>query len=111
MTNGKYKAPEILSGQISGKEISEEELNLKYQKADLWSLGVIIYILYFGNFPYEGKNAKEISTNISVVGNSKLNDINDNDLRDLVKKLLTYDVNERIDWKGYFSHKFFSNKE
>ena len=60
MTNEKYKAPEILLGEISGKEISEEELNLKYQKADLWSLGVIIYILYFGNFPYEGKNAKEI---------------------------------------------------
>ena len=111
MTNEKYIAPEILSGQISGKEISEEELNLKYQKADLWSLGVIIYILYFGNFPYEGKNAKEISINISVVGKSKSNDINDNGLRDLVKKLRTYEVNERIDWKGYFSHKFFSNKE
>ena len=72
MTNGNYKAPEILSGQISGKEISEEELNLKYQKADLWSLGVIIYILYFGNFPYEGKNAKEISLVFDGV-NSLLN--------------------------------------
>ena len=111
MTNEKYKAPEILQGEISNKEISAEELNLKYQKADLWSLGVIIYILYFGEFPYEGINAGEIVNSIMKSDNSKLNEISDNDLKDLVKQLLTDEVNDRIDWKGYFNHKFFSGKK
>jgi len=111
MTNEKYKAPEILQGEISNKEISAEELNLKYQKADLWSLGVIIYILYFGEFPYEGINAGEIVNSIMKSDNSKLNEISDNDLKDLVKQLLTDEINDRIDWKGYFNHKFFSGKK
>ena len=111
MTNEKYKAPEILAGEISNKGISEEELNLKYQKADLWSLGVIIYLLYFGEFPYEGRNAREINNNIMKSQDSKLNEIKDNNLKDLVKNLLTDDNYERIDWNGYFSHKFFSGKK
>ena len=110
MINYQYKAPEILAGEISHKEISKEELNLKYQKADLWSLGVIIYRLYFGEFPYEGKTAREISNSIMKSDNSKLNEISDNDLKDLVKQLLTDEINDRIDWKGYFNHKFFSGR-
>ena len=39
-----YMAPEILK---------EEEYNYK---CDLWSIGIIIYQLYFGNLPYFGDN-------------------------------------------------------
>ena len=99
-THDKYNAPEILRGEIANK--SEEEINKIYLKADLWSLGVMIYLLYFGVFPYNGRNDND---NIS----KNINNISDNDLQDLVKKLLTKDKDKRIDWVGYFKHQFFSN--
>ena len=106
--NEKYKAPEILNNEIPTENISAKELNLLYQKSDLWSLGIIIFTLYFGEFPYEGNTPKEIYSNIRKNEKSRLNEINDNDLKDLLKKLLVEDREERIDWDGYFKHKFFS---
>ena len=108
MTNDKYKAPEILINEFSGNNISPNEKNLIYQKADIWSLGVIIFILYFGKFPFKGNKPIEIYTNISKSEKASLNEINDPDLKDLLKKMLTEDNKERIDWNGYFKHKFFS---
>ena len=104
----KYNAPEILRGEIANK--SEEEINKIYLKADLWSLGVMIYLLYFGVFPYKGSKAEDILKNINNDNISRnINNISDYDLQDLVKKLLTKDKDKRIDWVGYFAHQFFSN--
>ena len=111
MQNEKYKAPEILNNEIPSKDISAEELNLLYQKSDLWSLGIIIFTLYFGEFPYEGNKPEEIYSNIRKNEKSRLNEINDNDLKDLLKKLLTEDRDERINWDGYFKHRFFSEEK
>ena len=107
-THDKYNAPEILRGEIAKK--SEEEINKIYLKADLWSLGVMIYLLYFGVFPYKGSKAEDILKNINNDNISRnINNISDDDLQDLVKKLLTKDKDKRIDWEGYFKHQFFSN--
>ena len=92
-------------------KISEKKLNYLYQKADIWSLGVIIFILYFGEFPYEGKKPKEILSNILKNENARLNEINDRELQDLLKKMLKEDKDERIGWEEYFSHKFFSKEK
>lgn len=43
--------------------------------------------------------------------NVRLNEINDPELKDLLKKMLTEDKDERIDWDSYFSHKFFSREK
>ena len=111
MVNEKFKAPEILISEFSGKNLSSEEMNKIYQKADLWSLGIIIFILYFGEFPYEGNNPKEIYSNILKNEKARLNEIRDLELKDLLKKLLTEDKDERIDWDGYLKHKFFSDEK
>ena len=111
MRNDKYKAPELLNNELSSKNISLNELNLKYQKADIWSLGIIIFILYFGEFPYEGNKARDILSNIRKNEKSRLNEINDPELKDLLKKMLTEDKDERIDWDSYFNHKFFSSEK
>jgi len=111
MRNEKYKAPELLNNLLISKKMTSNELNLKYQKADIWSLGIIIFILYFGEFPYEGNRAREILSNIRKNENVRLNEINDPELKDLLKKMLTEDKDERIDWDSYFSHKFFSKEK
>ena len=87
-------APEILkSGEIS-------------PKSDIWSLGVTIYYMLFKEYPYNGKEKSKIIEDIE--SNKQLNIINDNDLNDLLKKMLKVDLNERISWNEYFNHSFFT---
>ena len=83
-----YIAPEI-----------KNNLNIDKSKVDLWSIGILIHKLYFGNTP---KN--------NII--QKTNNIY---LDDLIKKLLIekpFDENEnncRISWEDYFNHNFFKN--
>ena len=35
------------------------------EKSDLWSLGIILYILLFKRYPWAGKNSDEYFNNIS----------------------------------------------
>ena len=54
---------------------------------------------------------KEIYSNILKNEKARLNEIRDLELKDLLKKLLTEDKDERIDWDGYLKHKFFSDEK
>ena len=82
----KYMAPEVSKGE-------------KYDgKCDLWSLGVVIYVLLFKEFPKKvedpaGQQLEKAS------GNELLDD--------LLKKLLVKDPANRITWGQYFEHPFF----
>ena len=93
-----YMAPEILSGG---------EYNYK---CDLWSIGIIIYRLIFGNMPYKGETENEILNNINNLGNKILKEAENKDLIDLIKKLLEKDPLKRINWDEYYNHCFFKNK-
>ena len=90
-----YMAPEILKGE-------------KYNyKCDLWSIGIIIYILYFGIFPYRAKNQKAIINEIEQLGKKILKETDNKELDDLIKKLLEKDPSKRLTWDEYFNHPFF----
>ena len=93
-----YSAPELLSGE-------------KYNhKIDLWSIGIMLYRLFFGEFPYKGKTQVAIYNQIKnqvPIKKRGNNDIFD----DLISKLLRINPNQRMDWDEYFSHEFWSNKE
>ena len=108
LSNERYRAPELLNNEIFDKNISEKDLNLIYQKADIWSLGIIIYLLYFGEFPFKGNKAIDVLDSIKK-NETRINEVDDSDLKDLLKKMLTYEKNNRIDWECYFKHKFFAN--
>ena len=89
-------------------------MNKKYNtKADLWSLGVIIFQLLYKKLPYKAKNERELlcailkSDGITIPNNSD-NQISDC-LFDLLNQLLQKDQKNRIDYDNYFSHKFFQN--
>ena len=84
-----YMAPEIL---LSKKD---EKYDLY---CDLWSIGVIIYVLFFKELPI----VKNDNVNIKSTGNKNLDD--------LIKNLLIKDPNNRLKWDDYFNHPFFKKK-
>ena len=91
------------------------ELILKknYNKSiDIWSLGVIVYFLICGNYPFNSKDnnmhkiALEITKGeIKFMGNIWKR-ISSN-ASDLVLKCLERDVSKRIDINAFFEHKWF----
>ena len=85
-------APEILKGD-------------KYnEKADLWSLGVLLYTLSYKKYPYDDNKKEEILNNINKIEYEKNSC---SDLNDLIKKLLIQDPQKRYTWSDYFNHSFF----
>ena len=102
-----FISPEILRGRFYKKMIAPEILKKEKcdEKCDLWNLGVIIYILFFKKRPYNGKYRKEILAKIENIGEINTND---NDLSNLLNKLLKVDPNERLTWEEYFNHSFFN---
>ena len=91
-----YMAPEVIE--------LKEGSNYDY-KCDLWSLGIIIYELFFGDVPYKGINEHII---LGQIEKKKLNKTNDEKLDDLINRLLEKNPNKRITWDEYFNHPFFN---
>jgi len=85
-----FTAPEILK---------EETYNFK---ADLWSLGSIIYQLYFCEFPYPPHKTLMLYSQ-----NYKIKKTQNKQLDDLIDKLLLEDPDLRLNWDDYFIHPFF----
>ena len=90
-----YMAPEVI----------QQNYNFK---CDLWSCGVIMYILLTNRLPFAGENDDEIISNIlySEYNTFYLKDYSEN-TKDLLKKLLERDVNKRINAEDALKHKFF----
>ena len=94
-TNFLTLAPEIIN--------NEEDLS----KSVLWCLGIIIYYLCFKEYPYNGKDEDELLKDIkSNKKLEKLENFDNEELKDLMKKLLIINIKERISWNEYFNHSF-----
>ena len=90
-------APEILEGEDCYND-----------KCDIWSLGITIYYLHFKDLPFKGKCESIILKQIKKLGITVLDKVNDNNLKDLLSKLLVINPDERISWEDYFNHPFFT---
>ena len=97
-----YMAPEIIELTEQGNYDS---------KCDLWSLGIIIYELYFKEKPYKGINELVILKQINSFGKNKIKKTNNKNLDDLIEKLLEKDPKKRISWDDYFNHAFLIEEE
>ena len=89
-----FMAPEIM--------FKNDKFDLK---CDLWSLGIIIYYLYFGVNPF-GEYEIAYYHNIKNEGQEDFDFSNNKDFDDLIRKLLIKDPEKRISWEDYFNHPF-----
>ncbi|CAC9698999.1 calcium-dependent protein kinase 5 [Plasmodium sp. DRC-Itaito] len=92
-----YIAPEILRG--------------KYDKrCDIWSSGIIMYILLCGYPPFNGKNNDEILKKVKkgefVFDSNYWARVSD-DAKDLICQCLKYNYKERIDVEQVLNHRWF----
>lgn len=91
-------APEIIKGV---KNIN---------KAELFTIGVILYFIFMGYYPF-GNNLLEFKTNLIKGNKNIIFDENiDACFKDLLTKLLAFEPNERMEWDEYFKHDFFKVK-
>ena len=85
------------------------EKNSFSEKSDIWSLGVTIYFMLFRDFPFKGDTEIMLFNNIKNNQNIQISSGN-NLLDDLLKKMLCFDVEKRINWNEYFKHEFFKSE-
>ena len=105
MKNGEYSSSFYNKKVLSPEYLKGEELS---NKTDIWNLGIIIYYMSFKEYPYNGRNEYNIVKLIE--SNPILKKTNDDDLNDLISKMLKKDLAERISWDDYFNHSFFNKQ-
>ena len=90
-----YVAPEIITGKLYGKSV------------DVWSLGIIIYILLCGYPPFYHKNQTQLFRLIRegrFEFDSPYWDPISQSAKDLIKGCLTVDANKRLTIDGVLKH-------
>ena len=92
---------------------SPEVLKSNYNKqCDIWSCGVIMYVLLSGEFPFFAKTGEEIKKKILSgkfnFNNKRFSRVSQK-AKDLIKKCLIYDKNKRITAEEALKHEFFAD--
>ena len=96
-----YMSPEMIEG-------------IYHYKSDLWSIGVILYSLITGKYPFNGKDKNEV---FSLINSGKYNKKNLNkknysiEAKNLIKKIFTVDLNKRISIEDALNDDWFKLTE
>ena len=115
-----YMAPEIvipLSNKMCNKNSPKLPRQNKNQqnkphnyntKADLWSIGVILFEIITGSFPINAKSLYHLPQIIKEMEiKIPINIIMSYECRDLINRLLIKNPIERIEWTEFFNHRWF----
>jgi len=93
-----YWAPEVLSVQDGGGTYD--------QAADLWGLGVVLFVMLSGRYPFDGRKRpleEQIRSAAFNINTSRWRGISD-DAKDLVRGLLQVDPCKRLRLENCFCH-------
>ena len=96
-----YMAPEIIKRNYD-------------EKCDLWSIGVILYILLTGRPPFDGNDDEEILENVKKGVYDKWAypfPLLSAHAKDLINKLLQYDPKKRLNAEQALDHPWFKTAE
>lgn len=88
-----YMAPEMLYGKYN-KEV------------DVWSMGVIIYQILTGNYPFDGFLINDVYEKIRI-GSFKIPDFVSDDAKDLIQGMIEYRNDRRMTFKECLEHPWF----
>ncbi|CAD8154620.1 unnamed protein product [Paramecium pentaurelia] len=92
-------APEILNEQ-------------KYSfQADMYSLGVCLYYMLVGKYPYFDPTNRTPLQDLIKKENVDLNHIANLQLRSLIQKMLKFDPKQRLTFQELYQHEFFKYRE
>ncbi|CAK93020.1 unnamed protein product (macronuclear) [Paramecium tetraurelia] len=92
-------APEILNEQ-------------KYSfQADMYSLGVCLYYMLVGKYPYFDPTNRTPLQDLIKKENADLNQIANLQLRELIRKMLKFDPKQRLSFQELYQHEFFKYRE
>lgn len=89
-----YWAPEMLKAK--GRQGYDE-------RVDLWSLGVLLYVMLYGRYPFRGDNANEQIKN-GTFELSRAKSPPSEDAQDLIRKLLKVNPGDRLPLSGCLEH-------
>ena len=106
---------ESISNDIIGTAefISPEMVNQKitdYKTNDIWSLGIIIYMIFNGESPFKGKNDFMTLDKVKEGKFSYIKKDLPEDVVDLINNILIEDTNKRFNIKQIKEHKYFKDK-
>lgn len=95
-----YMAPEVLKGSYD-------------EKCDVWSCGVLLYILLSGYPPFNGSTQQDIRAKVKAgqyVLTGGVWPIISTEAKDLINQLLTFDPAQRISAEQAFQHPWLHNR-
>lgn len=90
-----YASPEILEGK-----------SYNGLKADIWSLGIVLFAMLCGHLPFDDKEEQRLFSKI-VYSHFQLPSYLSTPATDLIKKMLIKVPEDRIDIKGLQEHEWF----
>jgi serine/threonine protein kinase len=107
-----YMAPEIVL-PLTNKDNKLKKPDKIYTiKADLWSIGIILYEMITGKYPITPKTLHHLPQQLHELEIKIPNNIIiSNECNDLISRLLIKDPLKRIEWNDFFMHSWFSINE
>ena len=96
-----YLAPEVIKAE-----------GFVCEKSDVWSLGVLLYLLTFGIVPFKATDMQVLYNKI-IIGTFKFPEYDDTskELIDLIKRMLVVDIDKRLSLEQVMNHSWFKNVE
>lgn len=84
-----YMAPEIV-----------QKLEYRGEAADIWALGVLLFVMITGYFPYRGSTDEQLYRKINSADYPKQDIMSNKKIFSLMSRIFTLDPEERITASG-----------